>query len=98
MPSFTVSADGKKLYGSGDYIYTLQFASSPRLNLSLSSTNVFLSWAVPSADLRLEENLDLSTSNWVVLTNIPTLNLTNLHNEVSLTPSNSCGFYRLASP
>jgi hypothetical protein len=33
----------------------------------------------------------------VTLTNTPALNLTNLNNELTLSPSNSSGFFRLIS-
>ncbi len=33
-----------------------------------------------------------------MLTNAPTLNLTNLQNEVILSPTNRNSFYRLATP
>jgi hypothetical protein len=53
---------------------------------------------VPSTDFGLQENLDLATTNWLDLTNTPVLNLTNLHNEVILSPTGSSGFYRLMTP
>jgi hypothetical protein len=43
----------------------------------------------------LQQNLDLTTTNWVTLINTPALNLTNLHDEVTLSPTNRSGFYRL---
>jgi hypothetical protein len=105
------SADGCKLVGSAvaerfspfpsaQYggIYTLQITPIPWLNIASLHDNLVLSWLVPSTNFVLRQNLDLTTTNWVTLTKSPTLNLTNLQNQVLLSPSNSSGFYRLATP
>jgi len=97
------SADGKKLFlalGSDDFahpnsIYTCYSPPTPQLNLKPSDTNLAFSWLVPSTNFALQQNLDLTTTNWVTLTNTPTLNLTNLQDEIILSPSNSSGFFRL---
>jgi hypothetical protein len=68
------------------------------LNLTASNTNLDLAWLVPSANFVLQQNLDLTTTNWVTLTNTPALNLTSLNNDLILSPSNSSAFYRLATP
>jgi len=46
----------------------------------------------------LQQNLDLTTTNWTDVTNPPALNLTSLQDEVVLSPTNSSGFYRLKTP
>lgn len=103
------SADGNKLvvvsegpegrFGSpGGGIYTSQSTPSPSLSINRASDQLALSWIMPSTNFSLQQNSDLTTTNWVTLTNTPTLNLTNLQNEVTLTPSNSSGFYRLKTP
>ena len=44
----------------------------------------------------LQENPDLATTNWTDITNVPTLNLTNLRNEVIVpAPLSFHGFYRV---
>jgi hypothetical protein len=43
----------------------------------------------------LQQNSDLVTPNWMTLTNMPTLNLTNLQDEVTFSPTNSSSFFRL---
>lgn len=97
--SVASSADGCKLaavaYGGG--IWTAQLAPAPRLNITAPNA-LQLSWIVPSTNLVLQQNLDLTTTDWVTLTNVPTLNLTNLQNEVILSPTNWNAFYRLSSP
>ena len=45
----------------------------------------------------LQQNSNLSTTNWSTLTNIPVLNLTNLQYQVNLPSSNGSGFFRLAA-
>jgi hypothetical protein len=102
------SADGSKLvavaasdiYGAnGGHIYTLQFPlpppPSPRLSISPLSGNLGLYWLVPSTWFVLQQNPDLSTTNWTDLPTPPALNFTNLHYEVKVSPSPGSRFYRL---
>jgi len=101
------SADGNKLFaatyaylvndGSGG-VYCLQTTPSPKLKLMSLSTNLAISWAVPSAKFVLQQNADLKTTNWVTLPNTPLLIFTNLLNQILLIPTNSNAFYRLATP
>jgi photosystem II stability/assembly factor-like uncharacterized protein len=101
------SADGNKLvavtgafdsYDSGGAVYTSYTPPSPQLNLAPASGNLALSWLVPSTNFVLQQNLDLTTGNWVTLTNTPTLNFANLQNQVMLSPVSGEGFYRLVTP
>jgi hypothetical protein len=80
-----------------DAIWTSYSTPAPQLNLSPLGTNFALSWIVPSTNFVLQQNSDLTMENWVTLTNAPTLNLTNLQDEVILSPTNSSGFYRLVA-
>ena len=96
--SVASSADGSKLIAV-DYrggIWILQTTPAPELNIAPSNTNLNLSWIVPSTNFMLQQSSDLAS--WTDLTNAPTLNLTNLQNEVILSPTNSSGFYRLKTP
>ena len=68
---------------------------SPHLNLAATNGGVACSWILPSTNFVLQQNADLTTANWAAVTNVPVLNLTNLQQQVSLTPSNNAGFYRL---
>jgi hypothetical protein len=96
------SADFSKLVAVGGYsgwgIFTSQTTPSPQLNLTPSGSNLTASWIIPSTNFVLQENLDLTTSNWTDVTNPPALNLTNLQDEVVLSPTSSSGFYRLKTP
>jgi photosystem II stability/assembly factor-like uncharacterized protein len=95
--SVASSADGNELvaapYNGG--IWILQSTPSPQLNLASSSNGLDFSWIVPSTNFVLQENLDLTTTNWLTLTNTPMLNLSNLNDVVVLSPSNSGSFFRL---
>jgi Tfp pilus assembly protein FimT len=98
-----ISADGCKMVaagcgrGSGCPIFISYSARSPQLNLAPASTNLILSWLVPSTNFALQRSLDLATPGWTALTNTPMLNLTNLRDEVTLSATNPSAFYRLIS-
>ena len=59
-------------------------------------SNLTVSWIVPSTNFVLQQSPDLSS--WTDVTDTPALNLTNLQNEVVLSPTNGSGFYRLKTP
>jgi hypothetical protein len=102
--SVASSADGNSLVAGaiGDQsinpvtIYNFQTTPSPQLNLSTSSSNLAISWLIPSTNFVLQQSADLIS--WATVTNTPVLNLTNLQNQITLPPSNSSGFYRLKTP
>ena len=93
--SVASSADGSKLAAvvCGGGIYIWQY--TPILSVTLVGSNVVVSWPTNALNFVLEQNSDLTTENWVTLTNQPTLNLSNLQNEVVITPSDSSSFFRL---
>lgn len=91
------SADGRRLlaaYGGG--IYTSYSTPAPVMRIASLGSNLALSWVIPATNFVMQQSSDLTS--WADLTNVPTLNLTNLKNQVILLPSNSSGFYRLATP
>ena len=95
-----ISADGCKLVaggarGSVGPIFISYIHPSPQLSVASQNGNVALSWLVPSTNFVVQQNSDLTTAGWVTLTNTPTLNLTNLNDEVILSRTNSSGFFRL---
>ena len=99
------SADGTTVMAAEAFghIYTLRLPipSTPRLPpehrpvLSVAPFGSGLSWLVPSSPFVLEENSELTTTNWTDLTPSPVLNFTNLHYELKLSPSSARRFYRL---
>jgi hypothetical protein len=66
------------------------------MSITSTSDNLKVSWLVPSTNLVIQQSLDLSS--WTDMTDTPLLNLTNLQNEVVLSPNGSSGFYRLKTP
>lgn len=68
---------------------------SPQLNIQSANGNLALSWLVPSTNFVLQQNSDLATANWATIPNSPTLNFTNLQDEVTLSPPGSDAFFRL---
>jgi hypothetical protein len=98
ISSVASSADGSKLVAAmnGGGIWVAQNVAQPGLDISNSSAGAIISWIVPSTNFLVQQSFDLAS--WSNLTNIPVINLTNLHNEVTLWPSNDHGFYRLMTP
>jgi hypothetical protein len=96
--SVACSADGSKLFAvaKGGGIWTSQTIPTPSMNITPTNGDLKLSWIVPSANFVLQQSLDLQ--NWADMTNQPVLNLTNLQNEMILSPSGSNVFYRLKTP
>jgi hypothetical protein len=98
------SADGNTHFAAGavsvteGHVWSSQSPPAPRLNISAADTNVLLSWIAPSTNFTLEQNSDLSTADWTAVTNIPTLNFTNVQFEVALPQTNLQSFFRLATP
>jgi len=102
--SVASSADGSKLVAviSGNFpnlaygIYISDSTPTPQLNLAPSGSNLTASWIIPSKNFVVQQSPDLSS--WTDVTNAPTLNLSNLQDEVVLSPTNTSGFYRLTTP
>ena len=96
------SADGSRLVAVGgfialnqDAIYASQTTPMPFLNIVFSGNNTRLSWTIPSLGYTLQQNADLTTTNWTDVPAPPVLNLTNLQSEVMVSPTNGKTFYRL---
>ena len=98
--SVASSADGSKLVAAvnGGGIYTSQTTPAPVLNIARSSSNFAFSWVMPSTNFVLQRSSNLGTANWTGVTNTPTLNLTNLQNQVALPLPAGNAFYRLKTP
>jgi len=98
--SVATSADGNKsvVAVSDGGIFSSQIIQSPQLSLVGSTNDLCLSWLIPSTTYVLQLNSDLTTTNWITLTNVPTLNLTTLQEVVNFLPTNGTCFYRLAIP
>lgn len=92
------SADGNRLAVAtfNNDIYTGYSSPIPQLNVNATTSYLTLSWVIPATNFILQQSADLIS--WVSMTNEPTLNLTNLQNQIILLPTNSLGFYRLRTP
>jgi len=92
------SADGTKMVAVplGGQIYVSNSKPSPQLNITSPSNGTFnFSWLIPSTNMVLQESPDLMI--WATLTNVPSLNYTNLQEQVTLPSSGGAGFFRLVS-
>jgi hypothetical protein len=98
------SADGTKLAAASvSYLtsgggFTSQSTPPPQLNSTLTNSNLALSWLIPSTNFVLQQNSDLTTTNWSNVTNTPILNFTNLQFQVSLPAPVGNAFFRLKTP
>jgi len=69
----------------------------PYLTIQLTSINSSaLSWLAPSNAFRLQQNPDVTTTNWVSVTNA--VSVTNSENQVTISPAAGNNFYRLVNP
>ena len=95
--SVASSADGSKLVAAAcfDALYTWQ--ETPVLSLYTGTTNVVVSWPslYSAAGFTLQENADLTATNWVHVPTQPVV--TNLQNQVVLPMTAGSRFFRLIS-
>jgi hypothetical protein len=92
-----MSADGNEIVLSSSYqgIWLGHDISSPKLNIAPLDSEIKLSWLLPSTNFVLQQNSDLSTTNWITVPGNPTLNFTNLQEEVTVPTTASNAFFRL---
>jgi hypothetical protein len=94
-----LSADGGRRFALGQNlrIWKSETIVAPLLSLGFSGGNIRVSWLAASTPLVLQEAGDL-TSSWAAVSNVPSLNVTNLLQEVGLPMTTGARFYRLATP
>ena len=94
------SADGNRLYAVtvGGQIYTSFSTPTPKLKIFGSTSNLTISWTTPSTHFVLEQSATLGSPSWLVVSNFPTLNYTNLENQITLSAPTASVFYRLVTP
>lgn len=69
----------------------------PYLTIQLTNVNsVALSWLAPSNAFRLEQNPNLTTTNWTSV--VHSVSVTNSQNQVIMSPAAGNKFYRLVNP
>ena len=100
--SVASSADGNRLMAVvGGYpsnlglIYTSQSTPTPNLSITSVGTATLVAWTIPSVNFTLQQNSDLTTTNWTDVVTAPTV--TNQQNQVVLPAPTGNAFYRLKS-
>jgi hypothetical protein len=79
--------------GSTQSIGYFNFVSLPAINIVSSGTNVVTSWPASVVGYRLQQNFLLTTTNWVTLTNVPTV--VQGENQITLPSTATPQFFRL---
>ncbi|TAK93957.1 MAG: hypothetical protein EPO07_17450 [Verrucomicrobia bacterium] len=83
--------------GFWSLLSAVQTPGAPLLTITLTTTNTALvSWAYPSTGFSLQQNTNLSTTNWIVPAQTVTNNGT--INFIIINPPTGNRFYRLKSP
>jgi len=97
----TSSADGGRVVGTtseeGQILTRAQVVVPPRLTIAITDEQAFLSWLTPSALFVLQQTPSLAQPDWTEADAQPTLNYTNLNQEIALPAPCSSVFYRLVS-
>ena len=93
--SVTSSGDGTRLFAASATggIYTCQLT---RLHIESLGPNVLVSWPTNGIGLSLQQNRDLTTTNWTRIEMTPTE--TNGRNQLILLSPTGANFFRLMSP
>src|ERR1019366_6458283 len=89
---------GTNIFAATDLASPIFEVSLPpaALGIAPSGTNVVLSWASPPGGFELQRNSNLTTTNWLTVTNAPVV--TNGQNQVTLSQSNTSQFFRIKYP
>jgi len=98
--SVASSADGNELAAVSfqGSVYIGHTTPTPNLNITRSHNNVMLTWGVPSIDFVVQQNSDLTKTNWTTVGGRPFLNLNNLQYQFAIPSSTGNTFYRLKTP
>ncbi|MDB6022469.1 MAG: hypothetical protein JWQ04_2326 [Pedosphaera sp.] len=98
--SAAVSSDGRKLVVAGvNNVFSMNgghiYVSPPEVLLSSALSNglMVVSWPTTAAGFGLQQNTDLTGTNWVTLTNAPVI--TNGMNQIFLPTTNTNSFFRI---
>jgi hypothetical protein len=95
------SADGHRWIadsGAGSGLYIGSSQPTPELQITATNAGALLSWTIPSSPFALQGRSDLNSGNWSVVEGDPKLNVNTLHKELVIPATNSCSYFRLASP
>jgi len=81
--------------GTQQGVWVGRLTPSPQLNIQSQSPNTTISWLIPSTNFVLQQSADLSNPTWSPVLTSPTLNFTNLNQQVTLPANGSNDFFRL---
>ena len=86
---------GTNIFAANNLASPIFEVSLPPAALSITNSggNLVLSWPSPPGGFVLQQNSDLTTTNWLTATNLSTF--ANFQNQVILAPTNGNQFYRL---
>jgi hypothetical protein len=96
------SADGTQLVAApinrtGGSVYTWRTTPAPLLSLASAGANGVISWTIPTGNFGIQQNTDLTTTNWTNVATQPILNFGSLQYQTTVSPpSSGAVFYRLA--
>jgi hypothetical protein len=71
-------------------------ASAPSLGIQKTTNGVVIGWPASATGFRLQENTDLTTTNWIA--NSSPTNVVSGTNQVTISPAVGSGFFRLINP
>jgi hypothetical protein len=80
---------------TGKEIWAGRATPSPQLNIKRQNSAIGLSWLLPSTNFVLQQSSDIAAISWTAVTNNPTLNFTNLQQQVSVPETTTNTFFRL---
>jgi hypothetical protein len=89
--SWNFDADNVLLIDNFSY-----FVVPPPLSICSSNGNAIVSWAADTTPYVLEQNSDLNTTNWTIVTNLPSVS--DGRAQVVVSMAAGMNFYRLRSP
>ena len=91
------SADGNAMFAapSNSGIWVRRTNAPPLLGVSNSPSGVILSWLIPTYGLVLQQNQDLTSTNWTNVTNPPAIDFSTLREQLILRGTGSGSFFRL---
>ena len=98
--SGAVSADGCQMIAIGSSAQGIQLGRltpSPQLNIQSQDPNVSISWLIPSTNFVLQQSSDVSNPAWTPVSINPTLNFTNLNQQVTVPGNGSNAIFRLSA-
>lgn len=93
-----VSADGCLMITMGGGAQGIQLGRltpSPQMSILAQDSSVTVSWLIPSTNFVLQQSANLTNSNWAGVATNPTLNFTNLQQQVNMPATGSNAFFRL---